>query len=116
MIEARNATFEVNGTRLVEGIDLTLRRRRLIALVGPNGAGKSTLLRLFSGEIVPTFGSILIEGREMRTLSAIELARRRAVVAQSTALSFPFTVLEVVLLGATVPGFAPAMPAPSRRR
>ncbi len=39
---------------------------------------------------------------------AAELAGRRAVVPQSTALSFPFTVLEVVLLGATVPGFAEA--------
>ena len=39
-----------------------------------------------------------------------ELARRRAVVPQSSALSFPFTVLEVVLLGVTVPGFARVEP------
>lgn len=108
MIEARNATFEVNGCRLVEDIDLMLPPGTFLALVGPNGAGKSTLLRLFAGEIAPTSGSVLIDGREMRTLKPVELARRRAVVAQSTALSFPFTVLEVVLLGATVPGFAPA--------
>jgi iron complex transport system ATP-binding protein len=106
MIEACSATFEVNGSRLVEDINLTLRSGVFVALVGPNGAGKSTLLRLFTGEIAPTSGSILFDGREMRALKPVELARRRAVVAQATALAFPFTVLEVVLLGATVPGFA----------
>jgi iron complex transport system ATP-binding protein len=106
MLEARGATFEVNGRRLVEAIDLALSPGRIVALVGPNGAGKSTLLRLFAGELAPTSGSVAIDGREVKHVLPAELARRRAVVPQSTALSFPFTVLEVVLLGATVPGFA----------
>src|SRR5689334_10818666 len=110
MLEARGATFKVGARRLVEGIDLTLRPGKVVALVGPNGAGKSTLLRLFAGEIAPTSGSVALDGREVKQVPALELARRRAVVAQSTALSFPFTVLEVVLLGATVPGFAANAP------
>ncbi len=106
MLEARGASFNIGSKLLVEGIDLELRPGKVVALVGPNGAGKSTLLRLFAGEIAPTSGSVAIDGREVRHVTAVELARRRAVVAQSTSLSFPFTVLEVVLLGATVPGFA----------
>src|SRR5476651_188177 len=101
MLEARGATFEVNGRRLVEAIDLALTPGRIVALVGPNGAGKSTLLRLFAGELAPTSGSVAIDGREVKHALPAELARRRAVVPQATALSFPFTVLEVVLLGAT---------------
>jgi heme transport system ATP-binding protein len=105
MLEACSATYEVNRQRLVEGVDLKLPRGKLIALVGPNGAGKSTLLRLFAGEIAPTRGAITIDGREIGCVSTAELARRRAVVPQATALAFPFTVLEVVLMGASVPGF-----------
>jgi iron complex transport system ATP-binding protein len=110
MLEASRATYAINGKRLVHDVDLALRPGKVVAVVGPNGAGKSTLLRLLAGEIAPTAGSIRIDGRELKSVLPGELARRRAVVAQSTALSFPFTVLEVVLLGATVPGFVPAEP------
>jgi iron complex transport system ATP-binding protein len=105
MLQARGATFSINGKALVSDIDLAVKPGRLVALVGPNGAGKSTLLRLFSGELTATSGSIELDGRALASYSAAELARRRAVVPQSTALSFPFTVREVVMLGATVPGF-----------
>ena len=105
MFAARSATYRINGNTLVEDIDLALVPGKLIAIVGPNGAGKSTLLRLLSGEIAPTSGSVELDGRSLRSFTPVELARRRAVVAQSTALSFPFTVREVVLLGASVPGF-----------
>lgn len=111
MLEARRASYAVNGRRLVEEIDLCLRPGKLVVLVGPNGAGKSTLLRLLAGEIAPSSGRLLIDGRDISSVPAAQLARRRAVVPQSTALSFPFTVREVVLLGATVPGFATPRPA-----
>jgi iron complex transport system ATP-binding protein len=110
MLEARDAGYAINGKRLVADIDLALPCGKLVVLVGPNGAGKSTLLRLFAGEIAPTEGTMSIDGREMTRIPPSELARRRAVVPQSMALSFPFTVLEVVLMGATVPGFDIAEP------
>lgn len=110
MLEAARATFAVNGKRLVDAVDLKLQPGQVTAVVGPNGAGKSTLLRLLAGEVAPTSGTVHIDGRDLRSMGPGELARRRAVVPQATALSFPFTVLEVVLLGATVPGFAPAAP------
>jgi iron complex transport system ATP-binding protein len=105
MLEAVGATFEINRRRLVDAVDLELRSGRIVALVGPNGAGKSTLLRLFAGEIAATAGAVRIDGRDLRQIPAAELARRRAVVPQSPMLSFPFTVLEIVLIGASVPGF-----------
>jgi iron complex transport system ATP-binding protein len=80
-------------------------------VIGPNGAGKSSLLRVLSGEIAPTRGEALLDGRSLRTFSAAEIAGRRAAVPQASALAFPFTVLEVVMLGVTVPGFRTLAPA-----
>jgi iron complex transport system ATP-binding protein len=94
---------------LLADVDLAVRAGRVTVLIGPNGAGKSTLLRALAGELPPTSGSVLLDGRKLEAFSAVELARRRAVVAQSNSLGFPFTALEVVMLGVTVPGFQ--MPA-----
>lgn len=105
MLQASSATYRVGTKALVANVDLTLRPGRLVAVIGPNGAGKSTLLRLLSGELRPTSGRVELDGRTIGGYGAADLARRRAVVSQATALSFPFTVREVVLLGATVPGF-----------
>lgn len=111
MLEACNVSYEIRGKHLLCDASLALKPGSVVGLIGPNGAGKSTMLRLFTGELTPTSGEMLIDGRRMSTLAAGELSRRRAVVAQSTPLSFPFTVLEVVLLGVTVPGFEISRPS-----
>ena len=109
MICARSLSFAAGKRKLVDGIDLDLVPGRFIAVVGPNGAGKSTLLRLLTGELKPTSGQVLIGNRELNSFSADQLARRRAVLAQHTALAVPFTALEVVLLGMTVQGCRPKL-------
>jgi len=105
MLEARRLSFTVNGQTLLADVDLAVEAARVTVLIGPNGAGKSTLLRALAGELPPTSGSVALDGRRLERFSASELARRRAVVAQTSSLAFPFTVLEVVMLGVTVPGF-----------
>lgn len=105
MLEAREIVLERRGRRLLNGIDLAVAVGRVTAIIGPNGAGKSMLLKVLAGELPPTAGSVRLDGKELSTFSAATLAHRRAVVPQSTNLSFPFTVVEVVRLGASVPGF-----------
>ncbi len=110
MLEACEAGYTVRGKSLVARANITLRPGKLVVLVGPNGAGKSTLLRLLSGELAPTTGAVRLDDRDLQGFEVGELAGRRAVVPQSTALSFPFSVLEVVMLGVTVPGFDVSRP------
>jgi iron complex transport system ATP-binding protein len=105
MLEARDLTYTTGGSTLLRGVDVGVRPGRIVVLIGPNGAGKSTLLRVLSGDLKPTQGQVLLDGRPLGAFPPSELARRRAVVPQSSALSFPFTVLEVTMLGVTVPGF-----------
>jgi iron complex transport system ATP-binding protein len=106
MLEARRLSYTVDQHPLLAEVDLMVRPGRVTVLIGPNGAGKSTLLRALAGELPATSGSVLLDGRNIATFAAAELARRRAVVAQTSTLAFPFTVLEVAMLGVTVPGFA----------
>ncbi|MCC7252429.1 heme ABC transporter ATP-binding protein [Hyphomicrobium sp.] len=110
-IEADGVSFEVGGARLVEGVHLAVRAGQVMGILGPNGAGKSTFLKLVSGELEPTSGRILFDGVPIARAEPALLARRRAVVPQSSQLTFPFTALEVVLLGASVPGFGHARDA-----
>jgi len=114
MIRAQSVTYVAGGRPLVRDIDLELQPGRLVAIIGPNGAGKSTLLRLLTGELKPTAGRVLIDSQDMATLAADYLSRRRAVVSQHTPLTFPFTALEVVLLGISVPGLEVSNPGAHR--
>ena len=63
--------------RAVDGVSLHVDRGEMVALYGPSGSGKTTLLRLISGLLVPDSGSIVVDGREISTLSEAERARYR---------------------------------------
>jgi tungstate transport system ATP-binding protein len=81
-IELRGLTYEANGKRVIDGLDLTIDQRGITAIMGPNGAGKSVLLRLMHGLIAPTGGEILWAGRRLDRA----LARRQAMVFQKPVL------------------------------
>jgi iron complex transport system ATP-binding protein len=106
MLETRGVWVEAGGHALLKNVDADVEPGRVTVLIGPNGAGKTTLLRVLSGEVAPSRGEARLDGEPLRAYSAAELARRRAVVPQASAVSFPFTVREVVMLGVTVPGFS----------
>lgn len=77
---------------------------KVTVIVGPNGAGKSTVLKLLTGELAPTAGLVFLSSRDVSKCRPHELAQMRAVLPQSTHLSFPFTVHEVAGLGMIASG------------
>lgn len=89
----------LGGRRVLEDVDLEVRGGEVLALVGPNGAGKSTLLAVLSGELAPEAGAALLDDRPLSSFAPLELARRRAVLTQDNAVSFPFRVREVLEMG-----------------
>ena len=80
-------------------VDLVVARGEMVAVIGPNGAGKSTLLRLMSGFLAPASGRSLCCGLDPRAGRRRDFARRVAFVSAQTELGFPYSVLEVVLMG-----------------
>ena len=70
-----------------------------IAILGPSGAGKTTLLKLISGELQPHFGSYDLKGGAIQSLSLHALSRVRAVLPQSSEVTFGLMVHLVIGLG-----------------
>ena len=88
--------------RALDRVNLSLEEGKFIVILGPSGAGKSTLLNLLGGLDSPTEGTIRVNGRDISTLSANELAEYRAAsvgfVFQSYNLIPTLTVIENVAL------------------
>ncbi len=84
---------------LVDGVSLSVDSGEIHVLAGPNGAGKSTLLRAVTGETGVCGGEVRIEDRPLSDWHPGPLARKRACLPQSSSLSFPFTIREVVGIG-----------------
>lgn len=64
--------------KALDNVDLRLEEGKFVVILGPSGAGKSTLLNLLGGLDSPTSGTIVVDGRDISTLSNDELAEYRA--------------------------------------
>ena len=88
--------------RALDHVNLSLEEGQFIVILGPSGAGKSTLLNLLGGLDSPTEGTILVNGKDISTLTPNELAEYRAAsvgfVFQSYNLIPTLTVIENVAL------------------
>jgi ABC-type multidrug transport system fused ATPase/permease subunit len=79
--------FEYNpGVPVLTGVNATIDACEVIGIVGPSGSGKSTLVQLLLGLRDPTSGAITADGRDIRTLSRTEWARRVTFVPQQSHL------------------------------
>ena len=88
--------------RALDHVDLSLQEGKFIVVLGPSGAGKSTLLNMLGGLDSPTEGTIVVDGKDISTLTENELADYRAetvgFVFQSYNLIPTLTVIENVAL------------------
>jgi subfamily B ATP-binding cassette protein MsbA len=89
-IDLQNVSFRYHSEdgekRVLENIDLTIRRGEVVALVGPSGAGKSTLVNLIPRFFDVTEGRILIDGHDLRDVKLESLRRLIGNVTQETIL------------------------------
>lgn len=101
-IQVNQVSFAYGKDRpVLGGIDFAVRPGVFLAVAGPNGVGKSTLIAIIAGMLKPRSGSILLEGRDLRSYNVRDLARRIAVVRQEFVPAFGFSVIETVLMART---------------
>lgn len=98
MIELKNLTVRINGKILLNNINFSLDKNQILCLLGKNGSGKSTLLRTILGNL-DYAGSCKVKGVENSILCEKKRAQMMSYVPQNSHIIFPFTLLEVVLMG-----------------
>jgi iron complex transport system ATP-binding protein len=99
MLEALRVSVVRGGVRVVADVSLAVHPGEVLAVLGPNGAGKSTLLDALAGEVALSHGSVQVNSAPIRHLPALERARVRALMPQSSVPAFGFTSFEIALLG-----------------
>lgn len=99
LLQLRDVDAGYSGTKVIDGVSLTVRRGEILALIGPNGAGKSTLSKLICRIKKPFAGIVELDGHDVWRIRAKEYARKVAYVRQSEKIAWPFTVEQVVFMG-----------------
>ncbi len=98
-VELRGVAFAYEpGRPVLHALSLQVPTGTTVALVGPTGSGKSTLANLVSKLYLPTAGELLLDGRDVRTVTGASLRRHIACVTQDNFL-FTGTVMENIRVG-----------------
>jgi iron complex transport system ATP-binding protein len=101
VLEARALGFGYGGKAVGRDVDLEARPREVLCLLGPNGSGKTTLFKTMLGLLPAQAGEVRLDGTALARLTRSDIARRVAYVPQAHAAHFPFTVIDMVVMGRT---------------
>jgi ABC-type proline/glycine betaine transport system ATPase subunit len=74
-ISVSGVSKNLDGKRILKGVNLEASKGEILALVGPSGSGKSTLLRCLNRLIEIDQGRVELEGKDIREYSPVELRR-----------------------------------------
>ena len=99
MIELRDATLGYGATTVSSGLTLEVPPGSVTMIVGPNGCGKSTALRALARLVRPSEGAVVLDGADIRSLSARQLARRLGLLSQQASAPDGIRVAELVARG-----------------
>ncbi|HYV39534.1 MAG TPA: ATP-binding cassette domain-containing protein, partial [Gemmataceae bacterium] len=100
LLEMRGIVRSFPGVQALRGVDLTLQRGEVLALLGENGAGKSTLMKILGGAFAADDGSIAIDGRPIRFRSPQDSRRAGiAVIYQEFNLIPGLNAVDNIFLG-----------------
>ena len=98
-VQINNLVFTRESRPIFNGIDMTVKRGQITAIMGPSGSGKTTLLQLIGAQLRPDNGQILVNGQDIHQLprkALYEARREMGLLFQSSALFTHLSVFENV--------------------
>jgi iron complex transport system ATP-binding protein len=99
LFEVKNIAFSYDGEEIFSNISFSIGKGDVLCILGPNGTGKTILIKCLNGLHEIDSGEILINGKNIKKLSFKEISKHIGYIPQSHVPSFPFKVLDVVLMG-----------------
>lgn len=91
--------FSYESVAVLDDIGFEADKGEIVGVIGQNGSGKTTLLKCMNRALHPKAGTVLVEGKEVSTMTRKDIANEMGVVPQNSGVNFPFTALEIVLMG-----------------
>nr|QNO53815.1 cobalamin import ATP-binding protein BtuD [Methanosarcinales archaeon ANME-1 ERB6] len=98
-LKVKDVEFSYGSVEVLRDVCIELSESEVLGVVGPNGAGKSTLIRCIDRILKPRHGTILLDGRDIKEMHQMEIAKKIGYIPQSASHIFPATVFDTVLMG-----------------
>jgi len=98
-VRFEDMSFGYDEKMILEHIDLEISEPGLLCILGPNGVGKTTIVKCINKLLKPKAGHVYLNGRDVSTMSLLEIAQILAFVPNSQQTVFSMTVPEAILMG-----------------
>lgn len=98
-VECHHVGFHRNDKAIFSGLNMSIKKGQITAILGPSGTGKTTLLKLFCGQLIASTGEVQIDGQDIAELNRAELFKlrqRMSLLFQTGALFTDMSVFENV--------------------
>jgi phospholipid/cholesterol/gamma-HCH transport system ATP-binding protein len=99
LVSVHNLSFSRGSKKIFDDVSLEFERGKITAIMGPSGTGKTTLLKLIGGQLMPSKGSVIVDGQNVHKLKRNELfnlRKRMGMLFQSGALLTDMSVYDNV--------------------
>ena len=100
-LEIINASCGYGKSTIVKDISMNVESGEILCLLGPNGVGKTTFFKTILGFLKLQAGQILLDGQDINKWSKKKLAEAIGYVPQAHTPPFPFSVIDVIIMGRT---------------
>lgn len=99
ILQADKLTLQYGQEIIANSLDFKVDKAEIISIIGPNGSGKSTLLKALGRLLKPTYGTVLLEGKNIEKMKSTEIARKMSILPQSSTAPMDMTIYDLVCYG-----------------